>query len=157
MARLLLSILPRSSSIGRRRGLLQGSQTVSHPQLGAATSTPHDGSHELPHLLPNHLGLALQPQLGAAPQGSHPQISVPHVGPRNLLNNPHFGAQSSAPQLGSAAQPVSQHELSQPHPFRPSIRSKKAFPAYVGAFTHAHRTRDPNKTFHFIESQLPKR
>ncbi|MCA9128860.1 MAG: hypothetical protein KDB22_17360 [Planctomycetales bacterium] len=168
----LLQSLANNSFSGRRRGLLQpvshpqGSQAAtSHPQLGAAPhphaeSTPQLGSHA--EAQPPQADST--PQLGSQADAQPPQAdSTPQLGsqadaqpPPHAVSQPQEGAATSQPQLGSAAHPVSQHPLSHPLPFRPSIRSNNP-PPKLGVHRLEPSTRDPTKMFHFIESQLPKR
>jgi hypothetical protein len=159
--------------------LAQGSQAaISQPQLGAAPqadpqgsqaliSHPQDGFFSLlnkpPFLAHGSQAAISQPQLGAAPQdepqGSQALISHPQDGFFSLLNKPPFFAHGSAqgsqalisqPQVGPAPHPLSQHALSQPAPFRPSMRSSSP-PPKLGVHRLAPSIRDPINMFHFID------
>jgi hypothetical protein len=159
--------------------LAQGSQAlISQPQLGAAPqadpqgsqaliSQPQDGFFSLlnnpPFLAQGSQALISQPQLGPAPQadpqGSQALISQPQDGFFSLLSKPPFFAHGSAqgsqalisqPQVGPAPQPLSQHALSQPAPFRPSMRSSSP-PPKLGVHRLAPSIRDPINMFHFID------
>jgi hypothetical protein len=135
MSCFLRSIRPKSSSNGLRRGLLQLSHVAGSQQVFCS-----------------------QPQLGAAQQGSQALTSHPQDGAFDLPNKPQpfFGAQQgsqaaiSQPQLGSAPHPLSQQALSQPAPFRPSMRSRSP-PPKLGVHRLAPSMRDPITMFHFIE------
>ncbi|MEZ6136014.1 MAG: hypothetical protein R3C53_14025 [Pirellulaceae bacterium] len=132
-------------------------EAISHPQVGAAQPPPHGAAISQPQLgaaqppprRPRRRPPNLHPPL--APQGSQELISTPQDGsqPPPQLDNSH-------PQLGSAEHPVSQQALSQPAPFRPSMRSKSP-PPKLGVQRLAPSIRDPTSMFNFIEPQLPKR
>jgi hypothetical protein len=126
-------------------------QAGSQPQAGAQLlqqldSQPQDASQQL-----------LLQQLDSQPQDASQQLL-----PQQLDSQPQAGSQQlfpqqldSQPQAGSQQllQPVSQQVLSQPQPFRPSIRSSKSKAKVCEAKLVAN-TIAPTRILRFMESRL---
>ncbi len=120
-----------------------------HPQAGA--SQPQAGSAQ-PHAdLPHPPSLLSSPQ----PLDSHPQVgSQADAHPPSQAGAPQPQA-DSAPQVGSA-HPESQHELCDPQPFMPSMRSKRSKPK-LWLQIELPNTRVNVRIVFFIGATSPKR
>jgi hypothetical protein len=128
--------------------------------VSQATSQPQAGSQIEPQG-------SSQPQTGSQiePQGSSQPQAGSQIEPQEL-SRPQVGSQtepqgSSQPQAGSQIEPqgagsqttVSQQVLSQPLPFRPSIRSSKSKPK-LWEQKLIPKTMTPTKIVRFMEPRL---